>query len=116
MQNQKLVSVSSFGFANKMSSVIGSPVSLSFNENLPPTFSTIERERLENLLGMALLDHDIQDQLIVQRDPSLFDHFGLSDETQSWLTTIPVGSLKELAQAILDASVPHFQRTAAPTF
>ena len=115
MQSPNFVSTSSSVFASKSSSLFGGPAVLAFNENVPPTLSNSERESLENLLGMALLDHDIQDQLIVQRDPSLLDHFGLSDETRSWLTAVPARNLKELAQAILDASVPYFQRAAAPT-
>ena len=116
MQSPISVAASSSAFACKMPSLSGGPAILAFNENVPPTLSNSERESLENLLGMALLDHGIQDQLVVQRDPSLLDHFALSNETRSWLTAVPARTLKELAQAIIDASVPYFQRAAAPAF
>ena len=60
-----------------------------------------EKQRLDNLMGIALLDDDVCDRLVNQRDSSLLAAFGLSKETQNWLRTIEANSLVELAQAIV---------------
>lgn len=80
------------------------------------TLSQSERDRLDNLMGLALLDHDVQDRLLVQHDPSLLDAFNLSDDTRQWLGSIQVSSLKELAQAIVAASMPHRAGTESGAF
>ena len=64
-----------------------------------------ERRRLDHLMGVALLDEGICDQLVKERDGSLLTAFGLSEDTQAWLRTIKATSLVELAQAIVSA--PH---------
>lgn len=63
-----------------------------------------EKRRLDNLMGLALLDDDVRDKLVAKRDRSLYDAFGLSAETQAWLSRLKVGSLTELAQAIVARS------------
>jgi len=63
-----------------------------------------ERERLNNLIGLALLDPTICEQLVAKRDPALFTTFGLSARTQDWLSTVGAANLTELAQAIMAAS------------
>lgn len=60
-----------------------------------------ERQRLDQLMGIALLDETICDRLVHQRDDSLFTAFGISEKTQKWLGTISANSLAELAQAIV---------------
>jgi hypothetical protein len=60
-----------------------------------------ERRRLDNLMGLALLDEDVCDRLLIARDESLMSAFGLSDATQAWLRAIEANSLVELAQAIV---------------
>jgi hypothetical protein len=62
-----------------------------------------EKRRLNNLMGIALLDTSIRQRLIDDRDPALYDAFGLSDETKSWLQDVSVTSLDELA-SILNAA------------
>ncbi len=71
------------------------------------TLSQTERERLDSLLGLALLDKDVCEQLVTKRDVSLLDAFGLSEDTQTWFTRIKANTLKELAQAILAASASY---------
>ena len=44
-----------------------------------------EKQRLDNLMGIALLDADVCDRLVNKRDSSLLAAFGLSNETQRWL-------------------------------
>jgi hypothetical protein len=61
-----------------------------------------EKRRLDNLMGMALLDERICERLLNERDTSWLTSFGLSTETQSWLQTVEAQSLTELAQAIVD--------------
>ncbi|SRR5258708_23510725 len=77
------------------------------------TLSQGERERLDDLLGLALLDKAVCEQLVMRRDPSLLDAFGLSAETQRWLTGIEVSTLKEFAQAVLAALGPQQERIAS---
>ncbi|NDJ77871.1 MAG: hypothetical protein GYB65_16600 [Chloroflexi bacterium] len=60
-----------------------------------------EKQRLDHLMGVALLDADIRDRLVNERDASLFTAFGLSQDTQTWLREIRAYSLIELAQAIV---------------
>ena len=71
------------------------------------TLSQSERDRLDNLLGLALLDKNVCEQLVVERDPSLLDAFDLSKDTQRWLTNIKASTLKDLAKAVLAASNPY---------
>jgi hypothetical protein len=72
-----------------------------------------ERERLDDLMGLALLDRDVRERLIVQHDTSLFDAFGLSEDTRQWLASLRVNTLKEFAQAIVAASNPYRGRASS---
>lgn len=67
------------------------------------TLNQSERDRLDDLLGLALLDNTICEQLVVKRDASLLASFNLSEDTQQWLTGINASTLKEFAQAVLTA-------------
>ena len=60
-----------------------------------------ERERLDNLIGLALLDGKICERLVIQRDPALLSSFDLAERTQDWLKVVPATTLTELAQAIV---------------
>ena len=71
------------------------------------TLSQGERERLDDLLGLALLDKTVCDQLVIQRDPKLLDAFALSGDTRHWLTAIKANTLQEFAQALLSASYAY---------
>ena len=64
-------------------------------------FSKEEKQRLDNLMGIALLDTEVCERLVSERDDSLLTAFGLSEKTRSWLHAIPADSLDELAQAIV---------------
>ncbi len=66
-----------------------------------------EREQLDSLMGLALLDQNVRDRLIVQHDPTLLDAFNLPDDTRHRLSNIRVNTLKEFAQAVVAASNPH---------
>lgn len=72
-----------------------------------------DRDRLDNLIGLALVDQGVHDRLIVRRDRSLLDDFELSEDTRDRLTAIHANSLKEFAQAIVSESVPFLQKTRA---
>ena len=63
-----------------------------------------EQKRLDNLMGVALLDQDVCDRLLSARDESLLEAFGLSEETRSWLRKLQPTSLVDLAQAIVSRS------------
>jgi len=60
-----------------------------------------ESRRIDNLMGVALLDPDVSERLVKGRDDTLLASFGLSKETRSWLRTIPAKTLVELADAIV---------------
>lgn len=60
-----------------------------------------EMQRLDNLMGAALLDTTVRTRLVTERDTDLFSAFGLSESTQEWLRGIRAGTLNELAQAIV---------------
>ena len=60
-----------------------------------------EMKQLDVLLGIALLDEGIRQQLVNQRDERLFVAFAFGEETCWWLMSIPATTLEEFAQAIL---------------
>ena len=59
-----------------------------------------ESKRLDNLMGLALLDESICRRLVVDRDASLFSMFNLSPETQAWLRAINATTLPQFAEAV----------------
>jgi hypothetical protein len=63
-----------------------------------------ERQRLDNLMGVALLDDEVCERLVSERDDALLAAFGLSEKTRNWLHDIQASSLDELAQAIVAGS------------
>ncbi|MBZ0301804.1 MAG: hypothetical protein K8J31_18800 [Anaerolineae bacterium] len=60
-----------------------------------------ERKRLDNLMGLALLDSDICRRLLKDRDASLLAAFELSPATQACLRSIQAATLTEFAEAIM---------------
>ncbi len=72
-----------------------------------------ESKRLDNLMGLALLDEDICRRLLKDHDPSLFNAFGLSAETQAWLRSIKATTLTELAEAIVEGPQRHYLEEAS---
>lgn len=60
-----------------------------------------ERQRLESLIGAALVDKRTCERLVHERDESLFESFGLSEETRKHLRSIEATTLRQLASAIL---------------
>ena len=62
--------------------------------------STEEKRRIDRLMGSALLDDSLCDLLVNKRDTTVMSSFGLSLETQGWLSSIEAASLEELAQEI----------------
>lgn len=60
-----------------------------------------ERQKLDNLLGIALLDQSIRDNLLTLKSEALLSPFEFSEEVKQWLMSIEVASLEELAEAIL---------------
>ncbi len=59
-----------------------------------------ERKRLDNMIGIALLDAEIGKQLLSGKDEALFSAFGLSEETQKKLRSIQATTLADFAEAI----------------
>lgn len=60
-----------------------------------------EQQRLEALIGVALLNASIERRLLQEKDESLKYMFALSDNTWGWLHNIQAESLTDLAYAIL---------------
>lgn len=80
------------------------------------TLSQSERDRLDKLMGLALLDQGVRHRLLVQHDPKLLDAFDLSEDTRRWLATVQASTLKEFAQAIVAEAMPHREREASGAF
>ena len=72
-----------------------------------------ESKRLDNLMGLAMLDQDICRRLLQERDASLFSAFGLSSETQAWLRSIKAATLVELAEAIVAGQQSQYLEEAS---
>jgi hypothetical protein len=64
------------------------------------TFLCKDRQKLDRLIGAAMLDDMVHRRLIDDRDTVLFEEFGLSPVTQAWLCTVQAPSLTTLAYAI----------------
>ena len=60
-----------------------------------------EKQRIDRMMGSALLDEALCHRLIKDRDTSVMSAFNLSAETQRWLCSIRAASLDEMAQAIV---------------
>jgi hypothetical protein len=59
-----------------------------------------EQKRLDNLMGVALLDSDICERLLSGSDDTLLTAFGISEETQSRLKSAHASNLTDLAQVL----------------
>jgi len=72
-----------------------------------------DRQKLDHLFGIALLDPELCEKLLTRRDDALLMPFGFSDEVRHWLKTIKALTLPELAEAILNGPEIEGLRTAA---
>ena len=61
-----------------------------------------EAQRLDSLMGLALLDESIRLQLLADPEP-LLQEFELSEETRLWFRSLKATSLTELAEAMVAA-------------
>ncbi|MEO8608063.1 MAG: hypothetical protein ABI690_09290 [Chloroflexota bacterium] len=59
-----------------------------------------EQKRLDNLMGVALLDSEVCERLLSGSDDTLMSAFGISAETQHRLKSAQASSLTDLAQAL----------------
>ena len=60
-----------------------------------------EREKLDRLVGAAMLDSAVYKRLISEQDSALFDEYELSRASRDLICTIDASSLTELAEAIV---------------
>lgn len=60
-----------------------------------------EEQRLDHLMGVALMDEKVCKRLLQDRDDSLLEKFELSESTRRWLRTIEAKTLADFAKAIL---------------
>lgn len=67
-----------------------------------------EKQKLDRLFGLALLDKALCHRLVTERDRSLLAEFGISTETQNWLGVVPATSLMDLARAVSSQSPVAF--------
>ncbi len=103
MQNQP----SSFLSSARIMDVLPAPTDYAFTDadiSWQHPLPQSEREQLDSLMGLALLDNNVRERLIVQHDPALLDAFDLPDDTRRELSRIQADTLKEFAQAVVAAS------------
>lgn len=62
---------------------------------------TDEKNRVDQLLGAALLQPDICQRLLFDRDEDLLNAFGLSEQMKEQLRKIKADTLSEFAKAIV---------------
>jgi hypothetical protein len=67
-----------------------------------------ERHRLDNLLGVALLDENVRRRLVDNRDAELLNAFGLSESTKWWIGSLSASSLSDIAREVAET----FQKSA----
>jgi hypothetical protein len=67
----------------------------------PQFVTTDELQKVDRLLGAALVSADVRKRLLEQRDSALFGEYMLTPETQAWLNAIPAISLQEFAEAVV---------------
>ena len=72
-----------------------------------------ERKRLDQILGLAMLDETFRGRLLKDCDPTFLSPFALAPETQAWLRSIKAGSLEEFAQKVVAGPQPHIQERAS---
>jgi hypothetical protein len=60
-----------------------------------------EKQRIDRMMGSAMLDETLCRRLVKDRDTAIMSAFDLSAETQRWLCSISASSLDEMAQAIV---------------
>lgn len=63
-----------------------------------------EQRRIDDMMGIALLNEEVRERLVNERDDSLLAAFGLSERTRKRLRAIHARSLDELAQALVSGS------------
>jgi len=76
---------------------------------------TDERQKLDHMLGIALLDPSFRDQLLNHRNDQLLQLFDLAQDTLDWLHTVQANTLPELARAVSSAQqqVPSIRDACA---
>ena len=60
-----------------------------------------EREKLDRLIGSAMLDSETYNRLVVERDAALFEEFALSPVSRHFISGLQTVSLAEIADAIV---------------
>lgn len=60
-----------------------------------------EQKRVDQLLGIALLDPTVCNRLVDERDESLLNAFELSEGTKQWFRKVNANTLYDLAEAVL---------------
>jgi hypothetical protein len=75
--------------------------------------SQAERKRLDQILGMALLDETFCRRLLKDCDPTFLAPFDLTTETQAWLRAIQAGSLEEFAKKVIAGPQRQIQERAS---
>ena len=65
------------------------------------TLAAKDRQKLDRLIGTALLDDDVYCRLVCERDKAIFEEYQLSSRAQALLGAIHVSSLTELASYVM---------------
>lgn len=67
----------------------------------PLQLTSNDREKLDRLIGAAILDSTVYERLIDRQDTALFDEYELSQVTRALICTVRASTLTELADAIV---------------
>ncbi len=72
-----------------------------------------EHKRLDQILGLALLDETFCRRLLKDCDPEFLAPFNLASKTQAWLRSIKATSLDEFAQKVVAGPQHQIQERAS---
>ena len=72
-----------------------------------------ERERLDHLIGLALLDNTVCEQLVTKRDPAFAILFRIIRADTNVAARYPGNTLKDLSQAIMASPKPSYLAAAS---
>ena len=69
-------------------------------------FLASDKEKLDRLFGMALLDNRTYHRLVHDRDRSLLAEYGISEDVQDRIVSIHADNLSQLAQDLMPSFAP----------
>lgn len=88
------------------------PALVANSQTMPFRTSTVliatdDLTRLDRLFGLALLNQNFRDRLLVERDEHLLEEFNVTEPVRRWFCQLPANSLSELAQHVVESRSMH---------